>query len=82
MESIKEVYSKVEEDKKNKVKENSNIYKMSLEDFIDEHKRLIKILKEGSREELLAEAKKQEEELEKCLEDHGMSELEDVEEED
>lgn len=69
--ALNDVYKEVESDKKNKVSD-PNSYSMPLEEFIDEHKRLIKILKEGSREELLAEAKKQEDELEECMEEHGM----------
>jgi nucleoside-triphosphatase THEP1 len=43
---------------------------MPLDEFIEEHKKLIKVLREGSREELLSEAKEQEEELEKyCSEE-------------
>lgn len=61
--ALKELYKEKEEEKKNKVSEKKNVT-MKLEDFIEEHKKLIKILREGSREELLAEAEKQEEELE------------------
>lgn len=71
--ALKDVYKEVESEKKNKVKGPAS-YSMPLDEFIEEHKRLIKILREGSREELLAEAKKQEEELEECLEEHGMDE--------
>jgi aspartate aminotransferase-like enzyme len=79
MDSLKKVYSNVEKDKKNQVG-NKDVYTMPLQEFIDEHKDLIKILREGSREELLAEAEEQEEELEECLKEHGMSD--DSEEED
>lgn len=71
--ALNDVYKEVENEKKNKVSEPTS-YSMPISEFIDEHKRLIKILREGSREELLAEAKKQEEELEECLEEHGMDE--------
>lgn len=77
---IKDLYKEVESEKKNKVKD-SKMYYMPLADFIEEHKCLIKTLREGSREELLAEAEEQEEELEECLKEHGMSE-DDAEEED
>ena len=60
MKKIKEVYKEVEE---NKVK-GPKVVTMKMCDFIEEHESLIKILREGSREELLAEAEKQEEELE------------------
>ena len=73
---IKDLYKEVESEKKNKIKD-SKMYSMPLKDFIEEHKCLIKTLREGSREELLAEAEEQEEELEDCLEEHGMSEEED-----
>ena len=79
--AIKEIYEEVEKDKKNKVKGKEE-YSMPLNEFIDEHKKLIKILREGKREELLAEADNQEEELEECLEDHGMSTEEDSDEDD
>lgn len=46
-----------------KIKVKKDVY-MSLDDFVKEHKELIRILKEGSRDELLKEAKKQSEELE------------------
>ena len=68
MASIKEVYSAVEKDKENEP--SSGIYSMPLQDFIDEHTKLIKILREGSRDELLSEANDQEKELKKCLKEH------------
>jgi uncharacterized protein YqeY len=68
--------NETENEKKNKVKE-KEVYTMPLEEFIDEHKDLIKILREGSREELLAEADEQESELEECLKEHGMPDEED-----
>lgn len=64
---LKDTYKKVEEDKKKEIK--SKTVTMSIEEFCKEHKNLIKILKEGSREELLAEAEKQEEELEEYEEE-------------
>ena len=64
MKKIKEVYKEVE---KNKVK-GPKVVTMKLCDFIEEHEGLIEVLREGSREELLAEAEKQEEELEEYLE--------------
>lgn len=45
-------------------KKDKKMVYMSLKDFVDEHKELIKCLREGSREELLAMADEQEEELE------------------
>lgn len=59
---IKDIYKEVENEKKNKPK--SKVVTMEIEEFCKEHKNLIKILRTGSREELLAEADKQEEELE------------------
>jgi hypothetical protein len=63
MKKINEVYKEVE---KNKVK-GPKVVTMKLCDFIEEHECLIKTLREGSREELLAEAEKQEEELEEYV---------------
>ena len=76
--ALKEVYKEAEKEKENMVKEDTE-YSMPLDEFIEEHKKLIKILREGSREELLAEAESQEEELEECLKEHGM--VDDAEEE-
>jgi uncharacterized protein YqeY len=78
---IKKLYKEAEMEKKNKVMD-KKMYSMPLDKFIKEHKDLVEILREGSREELLAEAERQEEELEKCLKDHGMSAEEDEEEDD
>jgi len=47
-----------------KGKTKKDIY-MSLNDFIKEHENLIKVLKNGSKEELLKEAKEQQSELNK-----------------
>ena len=74
--ALKDTYKEVEDEKKNKVKEDE-VYTMSLDDFISEHKKLIKILRGGVRADLLAEAKSQEEELKECLEEHGMDNEED-----
>lgn len=63
MKKINEIYEEIEHDKSNRPKGKKEI-KMEYKDFCEEHKRLIKVLREGSREELLAEAEKQEEELE------------------
>lgn len=78
--SIKQVYNQVEQDKMNAVKGKPSI-SIDLQEYIDEHKELIKVLREGSREELLAEAEDKEEELEQCLADHGLPPLESPEEE-
>lgn len=59
---LKDTYKKIEDTKANTPK--SKDVTMPIEEFCKEHKNLIKILREGSREELLAEAEKQEEELE------------------
>jgi hypothetical protein len=60
MASIKEVYKEVESEKDDSVT-------MELKDFIAEHKNLLKILRNGSKKELLAEADSQEKELAKYL---------------
>lgn len=78
---IKKLYKEAEMEKKNKVMD-KKMYSMPLDDFIEEHEDLIEILEKGSKEELLAEAKKQRKELKKCLKDHGMSAEEEDEEED
>jgi hypothetical protein len=75
---LKEVYKKVEEEKKNEVKSSS--ITMSREDFISEHKTLIKVLRSGDKKAQEAEAAKQEKEL---LEETGEgTEQEEEEEED
>lgn len=63
MTKLNEVYKEVENKKENTPKGKKKIT-MGYDEFCEEHKRLIEILREGSREELLAEAEKQEEELE------------------
>jgi hypothetical protein len=66
--ALKDIYKKVEEDKSNSPKGKMEV-SMEWDDFCEEHFCLIRTLREGSREELLAEAEKQEEELEeKCKE--------------
>jgi len=77
--AIKDIYKEIENDKSNTPKGKKKV-EMDVEEFIDEHKELIKVLREGSREELLAMAEEQEEELEECLKEHGMSQ--DTEEQD
>lgn len=69
MKKINEIYN---EGKENKVK-GREMKSMPLEEFYHEHLRLCKVLLEGSREELIAEYERQHEELEKCLEEHGMT---------
>ena len=73
---LKEVYKKVEEEKKNEVKSSS--ITISREDFISEHKRLIKVLRSGDKKAQEAEAAKQEKEL---LEETGESAEQEDEEE-
>jgi len=73
MAKINEIYKEVE---KTKVK-GKEMKCMPLDEYYDEHLRLCKVLLEGSREELIAEYEKQHEELEKCLEEHGMT-MEDI----
>jgi hypothetical protein len=72
--ALKDTYNEAQ---KNKVKD--KVVKMTLDDFIEEHVKLVKILKEGSREELLAEAKEQKKELCEYLKEFG---IEDEEEDD
>lgn len=57
--ALKNIY---DDSQKNKIK-SKDMTSMPFDDFVEEHFCLIKILREGSREELLAEAKKQLEEL-------------------
>ena len=61
MSKIKEVYSQVEKEKKNKVDDTK--ISMNRDDFIEEHVNLVKILRSGDKKSLEAEAKKQEKEL-------------------
>lgn len=68
---LKNLYNEAENEKKNKIKE-KQVHTMSLDEYISEHQELIKVLREGSRDELLVMAKKQEEELGECLKENGM----------
>ena len=61
------MYGEVEKKKKNEVKGAKMAPEMTEKEFVTEHKRLVKILKSGSRAELDAEAKLQQEELDECL---------------
>ena len=61
MAKIKEVYKEVEDEKENKLEDDS--ISMSKDDFIEEHVNLIKVLRSGDKKLLEAEAKKQEKEL-------------------
>lgn len=61
MKKIKEVYKEVEEENENEVED--DVVTMSTEDFCEEHRNLIKVLRSGDKKMLEAEAKKQEEEL-------------------
>lgn len=78
--AIKDLYNEAKSESSNKVK-STDMYEMPLQEFIDEHMELIKTLREGSREELLAEAKDQEDELKECLKEHNLT-WADVENED
>jgi hypothetical protein len=60
---MKDLYKEVEKEKKNKVKDCSKVV-MSKEDYISEHKNLIKVLRSGDKKALEAEAVKQEKEME------------------
>jgi hypothetical protein len=78
--AIKDLYSEVEKEKTNKVKESSSL-SMSKEEFISEHKNLIKVLRSGDKKAQEAEAVKQEKELtDKCGD--GMDEEADKDDED
>jgi hypothetical protein len=61
MAKIKEVYNKMKEDKKNEVID--KMISMTEDDFITEHRNLIKVLRSGDPKTLESEAKKQEREL-------------------
>ncbi len=61
MKKIKEVYNEVEKEKENEVDDDT--ISMSTDDFIKEHKNLIKVLRSGDKKLLESEAKKQEKEL-------------------
>lgn len=65
MKKIKEVYNEAEKENENEI-EDTDI-KMSRDDFIQEHKNLIKILRSGDKKALEAEALKQEKELEEKI---------------
>lgn len=57
----------MEEEKENEVEE--EVVTMSVEEFCDEHKRLIEVLRSGDKKLLEEEAKRQEEELEEYEEE-------------
>ena len=73
MAKLNNIYSEVE---KARVK-GKDVVTMDIMEFIDEHEELIKVLKEGTREELLAMAEEQEEEMEECKKEHGIDEEDD-----
>lgn len=77
MKKINEIYKEVEDEKENEV--DDKVIKMSREDFIKEHKNLIKVLRSGDKKSQEAEAVKQEEELK---DEVGESIEEDEEDED
>jgi len=68
MSKIGDIYNEVE---KKSVK-GKDLVSMLLDKFVDEHRCLVDILRTGSREELLAEAEEQEEELCKELKARGL----------
>ena len=74
--SIKKIYNQIEEDKQNQVQDDSMEIKMPIDEFVQEHEDLIEILREGSREELLAEADKQEQELEEKKKEYVITDSE------
>ena len=59
--AIKDIYKEVENEKKNEVK--PKVVTMDIDDFIEEHKKLVKLLRTGTKAQLLAEADEQEKEL-------------------
>jgi len=77
MPKIKDVYEEIEKEKENDVDDKT--ISMSEEDFISEHKNLIKVLRSGDPKALEAEAKKQEEELKEKI---GLFESDDTAEDD
>lgn len=74
--SIKKIYNQIEEDKQNQVQDDSMEIKMPIDEFVQEHEDLVEILRTGSREELLAEADKQEQELEEKKKEYGITDSE------
>jgi hypothetical protein len=78
--AIKDLYNESEKEKGNKIKDSS--ISMSREDFISEHKNLIKILRSGDRKAQEAEAAKQEKELAEEAGEEMQKEEEDEEEGD
>lgn len=74
--SIKKIYNQIEEDKQNQVQDDSMEIKMPIDEFVQEHEDLVEILRTGSREELLAEADKQEQELEEKKKEYGITDFE------
>jgi len=67
--ALKDTYKEIEKEKENEVDDKE--YSMPLNDFIEEHKKLIKILRKGDKNELMAEADSQEKELNECLKEHN-----------
>ena len=70
--ALRKLYDEAKNEKMNQAS-GPETYSMDLEDFIEEHVELIKILRSGSRDELLKEADDQEKELTGCLKQHGMT---------
>jgi len=58
---LNDVYKKVEEEKKNEVK--SSVLKMTREEFVNEHRHLVSVLRSGDKKAQEAEANKQEKEM-------------------
>jgi hypothetical protein len=59
--ALKDTYKEIEKEKENEV--DDDVVTMELDDFIEEHEKLIKILRKGDKKELMAEADSQEKEL-------------------
>lgn len=61
--AIKDLYKQVQADKKNKIKDDNEIYSMPRKDAISEHQNLVKVLRSGDKKAQEVEAVKQEKEL-------------------
>lgn len=61
--NLNKIYKEVEDEKENEVDDTEGGVIISREDFIAEHKNLIKVLRSGDKKALEAEALKQEQEL-------------------
>jgi len=69
---IKDLYTSVQKDKQSQPGK-PKMFTMPLMEYLAEHKELLRVLKSGSKQELMTEATDQEKELNQCLKDHGMT---------